>query len=57
VTVSGIDLMGASETTLKTRYCAQMMAAACVLAGTARDDFHRRVLDGMGRCLRRRCSR
>lgn len=33
-----------SETALKTRYCAQMMAAASVLAGTAPDDFRRRVL-------------
>lgn len=44
MTESGIDLTGVSETTLKTRYCAQMMAAACVLANTAPDDFHRRVL-------------
>ena len=33
-----------SETALKARYCAQMMAAATVLAGTAPDDFRRRVL-------------
>jgi hypothetical protein len=33
-----------SETALKTRYCAQMMAAATVLAGTAPDDFRRRAL-------------
>ena len=33
-----------SETALKTRYCAQMMAAASVLAGTAPDDFRRRVI-------------
>jgi hypothetical protein len=33
-----------SETALKARYCAQMMAAASVLAGTAPDDFRRRVL-------------
>ncbi len=33
-----------SETALKVRYCAQMMAAASVLAGTAPDDFRRRVI-------------
>lgn len=33
-----------SEAALKTRYCAQMLAAACVLAETAPDDFRRRVL-------------
>lgn len=33
-----------SEIALKARYCAQMMAAAAVLAGTAPDDFRRRVL-------------
>ncbi|HEY2181084.1 MAG TPA: hypothetical protein VGH09_05360 [Solirubrobacteraceae bacterium] len=33
-----------SETALKARYCAQMMAAASVLAGTAPDDFRRRVV-------------
>lgn len=33
-----------SETALKARYCAQMMAAASVLAGTAPDDFRRRVI-------------
>ncbi len=33
-----------SETALKARYCAQMMAAASVLASTAPDDFRRRVL-------------
>ena len=32
------------ETALKARYCAQMMAGAAVLAGTAPDDFRRRVL-------------
>ncbi len=35
---------GHSETALKARYCAQLMAAGCVLADTAPDDFHRRVL-------------
>lgn len=33
-----------SETALRTRYCAQLMGASCVLAGTAPDDFHRRAL-------------
>jgi hypothetical protein len=33
-----------SDTALKARYCAQMMAAASVLAGTAPDDFRRRVV-------------
>ena len=33
-----------SETALKARYGAQMMAAASVLAGTAPDDFRRRVV-------------
>jgi hypothetical protein len=33
-----------SETALKARYCAQMMAAASVLAGTAPDDYRRRVV-------------
>ncbi len=33
-----------SETALKARYCAQMMAAATVLATTAPDDFRRRVV-------------
>jgi hypothetical protein len=37
-------MSGYSETALKARYCAQMMAAASVLAGTAPDDFRRRVL-------------
>lgn len=33
-----------SEPALKARYCPQLMAAGCVLADTAPDDFHRRVL-------------
>jgi hypothetical protein len=33
-----------SEIALKARYCAQMMAAASVLAGTAPHDFRRRVI-------------
>jgi hypothetical protein len=33
-----------SETALKARYCAQMMAAASVLARTAPDDYRRRVV-------------
>ncbi|PTL55565.1 hypothetical protein [Paraconexibacter algicola] len=40
----GLDLKDVSEAALKTRYCAQMMAAGCVLASTAPDDFRRRVL-------------
>jgi hypothetical protein len=33
-----------SEPALKSRYCAQMMAGASVLASTAPDDFRRRIL-------------
>lgn len=42
--VAAAPAAGYSETALKARYCAQLMAAACVLAATAPDDFHRRVL-------------